>query len=210
MRDAIYGSLAAYLDAQRSEPHAPLKGAAKAMRHDTAAFLDALGTSLDLARLDAEADARLATALAALDRDARRPLLLAYLGFPFFDAATLPLLQGEGLDEFDAIRVDRIAPDDAVAIRPGGAEATLKGIQFSNFGAFFSRAYRENDYLWGRLHGAERLIDIVVSTMASPARLAAGRVSAIKRRAFLAILDEEEPRLTAIPALIASLRTELG
>jgi patatin-related protein len=210
MRDAIYGSLAAYLDAQRSEPHAPLKDAAKAMRNDTAAFLDALGTSLDLARLDAEADARLATALAALDRDARRPLLLAYLGFPFFDAATLPLLQGEGLDEFDAIRVDRIAPDDAVAIRPGGAEATLKGIQFSNFGAFFSRAYRENDYLWGRLHGAERLIDIVVSTMASPARLAAGRVSAIKRRAFLAILDEEEPRLTAIPALIASLRTELG
>jgi patatin-related protein len=210
MRDAIYGSLAAYLDAQRSEPHAPLKPVAKATRHDAASFLDGLATSLDLPRLDVEADARLATALAALDRDARRPLLLAYLGFPFFDAATLPLLQGEGLDEFDAIRVDRIAPDDAVAIRPGGAEATLKGIQFSNFGAFFSRAYRENDYLWGRLHGAERLIDIVVSTMPAPARLGPGRVSAIKRRAFLAILDEEEPRLTAIPALIASLRVELG
>ncbi len=210
MRDAIYDSLAAYLDAQRSEPHAQLTAAAKAMRPDATNFLEGLAASLDLPRLDVEADARLATALAGLDRDARRPLILAYLGFPFFDAATLPLLQGEGLDEFDAIRVDRIAPDDAVAIRPGGAEATLKGIQFSNFGAFFSRAYRENDYLWGRLHGAERLIDIVVSTMPSPARLGPGRVSAIKRRAFLAILEEEQARLTAIQPLIASLRVELG
>jgi patatin-related protein len=210
MREAIFGSLATYLDAQRSEPHAELTAAAKAARRDPAPFLDALTLSLDLPRLDAEADARLAPALAALDRDARRPLLLAYLGFPFFDAATLPMLQGEGLDEFDAIRVDRIAPDDAVAIRSGGAEATLKGIQFSNFGAFFSRAYRENDYLWGRLHGAERLIDIVVSTMPPTARLGPGRVSAIRRRAFLAILDEEAPRLGAIQPLIASLRTELG
>ncbi len=210
MRDAIYGSLAAYLDAQRSEPHAGLRSVARLVRRDTAPFLDGLAGSLDLQRLDDEADARLATALAALDRETKRPLLLAYLGFPFFDAATLPLLQGEGLDEFDVIKVDRIAPDDAVAIRVGGAEATLKGIQFNNFGAFFSRAYRENDYLWGRLHGAERLIDIVVSTLPAPARLGRGRVSAIKRRAFLAILDEETPRLAAIQPLIASLRDELG
>jgi hypothetical protein len=32
--------------------------------------------------------------------------------------------------------VDRISPDDAVAIRSGGAAATLKGIQFNSFGAF--------------------------------------------------------------------------
>ena len=31
-----------------------------------------------------------------------------------------------------------------------------------------------------------------------------------KRAAFRAILDEEEPRLTAIAALIASLRREVG
>ena len=132
------------------------------------------------------------------------------MGFPYFDTATLPLLQGEGLDEFDPIKVDRIAPDDAVAIRSGGAEATLKGIQFNSFGAFFSRAYRENDYLWGRLHGAERMIDICVSTLPATVRMKAGRVAAIKRAAFRAILDEEEPRLTAIPGLFASLRVEIG
>jgi hypothetical protein len=129
---------------------------------------------------------------------------------PFFDIATLPLLQGEGLDEFDPIRVDRISPDDATAIRSGGARATLKGVQFNSFGAFFSRAYRENDYLWGRLHGADRLIDITVSTLLAEAQPSPERLAAIKRAAFHAILDEEAARCTAIPGLIAELRAEIG
>ena len=210
MRDAIYGSLADYLERQRADAHAALRPQVRAMRTDAGDLLDALTTSLDLTRLDAAADERLADGLAALDKAARRALLLAYLGFPYFDTATLPLLQGEGLDEFDPIKVDRIAPDDATSIRAGGAEATLKGIQFNSFGAFFSRAYRENDYLWGRLHGAERAIDITVSTLPAGLTLKPGRVAAIKRRIFVAILDEEEPRLTAIPALFADLRREIG
>ena len=100
----------------------------------------------------------------------RRKVLLTYLGFPFYDTATLPLLRGEGLTEFDPVKVDRISPDDARSIRSGGAQATLRGVEFYNFGAFFSRAYRENDYLWGRLHGAERMIDLVASTLPDDAR----------------------------------------
>jgi patatin-related protein len=206
MRDAIYESLSPYLDRLRAEMH----DAVRAMRGDATAVLETLGRTFDLERLDAETDQRLAEAFAALAKPTRRTLLLAYLGFPYFDTATLPLLQGEGLDEFDPIKVDRIAPDDATSIRSGGAEATLKGIQFGTFGAFFSRAYRENDYLWGRLHGSERMIDITVSTLPSTVRMKPGRVAAIKRAAFLAILDEEEPRLTAILPLIAQLRTEIG
>ena len=211
MREAIYASLAAYLDRQRADQHPELGHHVRRLRSgDAAPLLDALGAALDLTTLDGDTDRRLAHAFATLDRPMRRALLLAYLGFPYFDTATLPLLQGEGLDEFDPIKVDRIAPDDATAIRAGGAEATLKGIQFNSFGAFFSRAYRENDYLWGRLHGAERMIDICVSTLPAQVRMKPGRVAAIKRAAFRAILDEEEPRLTAIPALIASLRVEVG
>ena len=207
MREAIFLSLAGYLDLRRQDAHVAVR---PALRGDPEELLAALETSLGLPRLDAETDGRIAAALAGLPRELRRPMLLAYLGFPFFDAATLPLLQGEGLDEFDAIKVDRIAPDDATAIRGGGAEATLKGIQFNSFGAFFSRAYRENDYLWGRLHGADRLVDIVVSAIPRPHRLRAGRVSAIKRRAFHAILDEEEARLTHVTPLVAQLRKEIG
>ncbi|WP_315760041.1 patatin-like protein [Sphingomonas sp. Y38-1Y] len=210
IREAAYTSLSAYLDCQRSETHAALHAVARRSPDDAGAALDALSATLDLTRLDAETDAALASALSGLSRDLKRPLLLAYLGFPFFDIATLPLLQGEGLDEFDPIRVDRISPDDATAIREGGAAACLKGIQFHNFGAFFSRAYRENDYLWGRLHGAERLVDIVLTSLPKGTRLRPGRLTAIKRALFQAILDEEEARLTAIPGLIASLRAELG
>jgi hypothetical protein len=210
MHDAIFESLAGYLHCQRLEPLLTLRPLARSMGGDAMPLLDSIATAYDLAGLDAQADQRLSTALAALPRPLRRPLLLAYLGFPFYDTATLPLLGGEGMDEFDAIKVDRIAPEDAATIRAGGAEATLKGIQFNSFGAFFSRAYRENDYLWGRLHGAERMIDIIVSTLPMGSRLRAGRLSAIKRAAFLAILDEEEPRLATAAALIAQIRREIG
>lgn len=210
IREAIYHSLSAYLDCRNPRTHRALRGEVRALSGDAGPLLDDLAESMGLKELDAETDERLAEALATLPRDIRRALLLRYLGFPYFDVATLPLLQGEGMDEYDPIQVDRIAPDDAVSIRGGGAEATLKGIQFSNFGAFFSRAYRENDYLWGRLHGAERMIDIAVSTLAGEARLRPGRVAEIKRAAFHAILDEEAPRLHTATALIEELRREIG
>ena len=110
----------------------------------------------------------LAEALVVMPKNLRRRMLLTYLGFPYYDVATLPLLRNEGLTEFDPVKVDRISPDDARSIREGGTAATLRGIEFYNFGAFFSRAYRENDYLWGRLHGCARLIDPVCSTLDKP------------------------------------------
>jgi hypothetical protein len=172
--------------------------------------MQSLADRLDLKSADDEADLLFSQALSGLPKPERRALILAYLGFPFYDIATLPLLQGEGLDEFDAVKVDRISPDDATAIRSGGAAATLKGIQFNSFGAFFSRAYRENDYLWGRLHGADRLIDILVSTLPEGARFPQAAVAELKRDAFRAILEEERPRLTQIGPLFDELQREIG
>jgi patatin-related protein len=181
-----------------------------AILEDPAAAVAALGAMLDLEALDGETDGALSRALLALPKADRRALILAFLGYPYYDIATLPLLQGEGLDEFDPIKVDRISPDDAVAIRKGGAHATLKGLQFNSFGAFFSRAYRENDYLWGRLHGADRLIDIVNSAVPDERRLPPETIAALKRDAFRAILAEEKGRLTRIDALFAELDREIG
>lgn len=169
-----------------------------------------LADLLDLRAVDDDADMRLSGALATFPKLERRALMLTYLGFPFYDIATLPLLQGEGLDEFDPAKVDRISPEDATGIRAGGAAATLKGIQLNSFGAFFSRAYRENDYLWGRLHGAERLIDIVVSTLPRGIHLPAGAVATLKRDAYRLILAEERPRLTAVASLFDELEQEIG
>ena len=169
--------------------------------------LQTIGERRGLAALDEEVDRLLSDALMEMPDRLRRRMLLAYLGFPFYDVVTLPLLRNEGLTEFDPIKVDRISPDDATSIREGGAAATLRGIEFYHFGAFFSRAYRENDYLWGRLHGAERMIDLVCSTVDHAPDITTCRT--LKRAAFLAILDEEQNRLRADPGLLDRLRTEV-
>lgn len=173
-------------------------------------WMDDVGKVRDLVHADMAADGLIAPALAALPKEERRKMLLAYVGYPFYDIATLTLLQGEGFDEFDPVKIDRISPSDAVGIRSGGAAKVLKGIEFNSFGAFFSRAYRENDYLWGRLHGADRLMDIVASSVVGEHSLSAADLQALKRRAFHAILEEEEARLPHIQPLIAELRAEIG
>ena len=207
-REAIYKILAMYFAADE----APLADSAMAINaaavmEDTGKVLDTLERERDLRGLDAKAETMLSEALEAMPKALRRKVLLAYLGFPFYDVATLPLFRNEGLTEFDPIKVDRISPEDASTIREGGAPATLRGIEFYNFGAFFSRAYRENDYLWGRLHGAERMIDLVCSTL--PGKVEERDCHVLKKRIFLAILDEEEERLKADPDLIAGLRREV-
>ena len=150
----------------------------------------------------------LSQALVAMPPPLRRRVLLAYLGFPYYDIVTLPLARNEGLTEFEGVKIDRISPEDARSIRPGGTRATLRGTEFYNFGAFFSRAYRENDYLWGRLHGAERMIDLIGSTV--PGGLQQEDMVAAKRAAFRAILAEERGRLRCDPGLIERIAREIG
>ena len=174
---------------------------------DPGLVLDAIGEGRALKDTDLAVDHLLADTMGRLSSALKRRMLLSYLGFPFFDTVTLPLLRGEGLTEFDPVKVDRISPDDARSIREGGTAATLRGIEFYNFGAFFSRTYRENDYLWGRLHGAERMIDIIHSTLEE--RLDRGTIRQFKRALFDAILDEEKPRLKADRGLVDRIRAEV-
>ncbi|OYW49662.1 MAG: patatin [Novosphingobium sp. 28-62-57] len=207
-RDAVYRAQALYQGRETAEGLGPGFASAAALATvDPGAVLNAIAARRDLITLDLQVDALLVAALEAMDKPLRRRFLHAYLGFPFYDTATLPLLQGEGMGEFDPVKVDRISPDDATSIRKGGTFACLRGVEFFNFGAFFSRAYRENDYLWGRLHGAERTIDLIASTVEEP--LDAAVIASFKRDAFLAILDEEHGRLIAEPGLIDRLRAEV-
>src|SRR5262249_25856398 len=83
---------------------------------------------------------------------------------------------------------------------------SLKGIGFGHFAAFLSRAYRENDYLLGRLHAIDRLIDIVCDSARIDAAHEGIDVVSLKRRAFTRVLDAETPHLTEGAALIDALR----
>ena len=56
-----------------------------------------------------------------------------------------------------------MSPHDSRLLAPlDAAEPKLKGIGTGHFAAFFKRRYRENDYLWGRLDAAERIVGLVL------------------------------------------------
>ncbi|MFZ5609309.1 MAG: patatin-like protein [Pseudomonadota bacterium] len=172
-------------------------------------IMDIAAQAMNLAEIDDAADETLVEyARSCPDFDIWHDLITAYLGFPYYDVLTLPMVQWRDLDELDEIKVDRISANDANTLRPGGARRILKGIELANFGAFFSRAYRENDYLWGRLTGAERLVDIVVSAAPEALKNAGIDVLDIKKKLFAAILAAEAPHLTAIKASIAELQAD--
>ncbi|SHM07679.1 patatin-like protein [Roseibium suaedae] len=135
-----------------------------------------------------------------------RDLLRSYVGFAFYDLVTLPLLQSNDFSEVSEILIDRISPKDAC--RLSGEGFRLKGAALNSFGAFFNRGWREHDYLWGRLNAADRLISVVLSA-AGPGKPDALEEEALRDQIFKAILEEEDPKLTADPALIPSLRAML-
>ncbi|MCZ8369485.1 MAG: patatin-like protein [Porphyrobacter sp.] len=207
-RDRLYEILALYYNADEDVLHVPQfrELAAKALQRP-GAVLDFLATQRLLPATDLRAEEMLIDALEDMPKVLKRRMLLTYLGFPFYDVATLTLSRREGLDEFNPVKIDRISPDDALSIRDGGTAATLRGVEFYNFGAFFSRDYRENDYLWGRLHGAERMIDLLASTVNGG--VSAEAVRAAKRAAFLAVLEEEENTGRCQRGLIDQIRMEV-
>jgi patatin-related protein len=204
LKSGLYELLDAHLARRTPAPEPALVAAAAGFSKAPGAALAALEALFDLKALDARSDAAFAALLSGtMPRGLRRWLLNLYLGFPFYDVATLALLAGDGSDEFDEIKVDRLSPLDAPMLASEGGTA-LKGARLSAFGAFFSRAYREHDYLWGRLHAAERLIDIIGSAVPSPPDLVP-----FKARALAAIIAAERPHLHRSQDLLDRLAAAL-
>ena len=207
-RETIFKILGLYFDREQAELLGEgFESIALNVLSQPGKVLDHLAAARDLPAVDEIAEDMLAEAMEEMPKNLRRRMLLTYLGFPFYDVATFPLIRNEGLTEYDAVKIDRISPDDALSIRKGGTRATLKGTEFYNFGAFFSRDYRENDYIWGRLHGAERMVDLITSTLDEP--MPDELLTDFKRRAFFAILQEEREAGRCKPALIEQLWAEL-
>jgi patatin-related protein len=207
-RDRVYAILALYERVDQAVLQAPHFAAIAARAQaEPGAVIDFCATERLLPATDIAAEERLIDALEGMAKVLKRRMLLTYLGFPFYDVATLPLSRRDGLDEYNQVKIDRISPEDALSIRKGGTNATLRGIEFYNFGAFFSRDYRENDYLWGRLHGAERMIDLIASTAAGG--LAASSIAEAKRAVFLAVLEEEEIAGRCQRGLLDQIRREV-
>lgn len=170
-------------------------------------LVDRLGAVIDLSASTRDVDLLLADTQ-EWPRRGLQEVLVNYLGFPFWDVLTFPVLPWREAGEFNEIRVDRISAQDARLMERLGA-FSVKGIAFNQFAAFLSRAYRENDYLLGRLHALERLIDIVCDAAGSDL-IKSPAMQALKKRGFLRILDAEEPHLPTCAAMIAQLRAAVN
>jgi patatin-related protein len=169
-------------------------------------LVDLLAEEIDLNATTRDLDELLATLSPAQWLPAaRREVLVNYLGFPFWDVLTFPMMNTRQIGELNEILLDRISPQDARALKGFDGPEALKGVGFGHFAAFLSRAYRENDYLLGRLHALDRLIDIVCDSAGADA-MRGFDVLGLKRRGFTQILDVEAPHLVASTDLIAALR----
>ena len=170
-------------------------------------LVDRLATEINLDASTRDLDELLATLEPGRwHPDARREVIVNYLGFPFWDVLTFPVTSGREIGELNEILVDRISPQDVRALKGFDGIASLKGVGFAHFAAFLSRAYRENDYLLGRLHALDRLIDIVCDSAGIDPAHDEIDVVALKQRGFTLILDAEEKHLVHSRELISALR----
>jgi patatin-related protein len=120
-----------------------------------------------------------------------------YHNFDDYDQIRFPIFYEADVGEADVVEVIRISPEDATSLiderqelkdspDPGKARQKLAGVSLHHFGAFLDRTWRQNDIMWGRLDGAERLIEGILP--GAPNELMRQELI---REAHLAILKEE-------------------
>jgi patatin-related protein len=138
--------------------------------------------------------------------DRRWDLLVRYLGFPFWDVLLYPIQALSDVGERDHVEVVRISPRDEHLIPVMGDPKRKKliGAEKGHFGAFLSRRGREQDYLWGRLDGAERYIRILLGDAEE------AEVERWCQEAFRAILEEDEQAVPKASALVQHVRQVAG
>ena len=171
-------------------------------------MLKALSGALKLTELDRSLDQAFQAFADDLGDDPLRHAFLAdYVGFPIYDVLLYaPSGEDLGPDPLTPIQVARVSPRDSVSLE--GAFSGLKSRSLMGFLGFFNREYREHDYLWGRLNGADRLVDIVASV--APGAFTAAELEVFKHRLFEVIVAREKRRLYRCDDELAALEALLA
>jgi patatin-related protein len=175
------------------------------------AELDALETALrdylkqQLSGFTADLYTSLLTLTEGWSDKHRWDLLVRYLGFPFWDVLLYPIQALSDVGERDLVQIVRLSPRDSHRIPVEDPDQKkLIGAQKGHFGAFLSRRGREQDYLWGRLDGAERFVGMLL----------AGAPEEDRARwcndAFRAILEEDEHAVPQAAGLVGRVREAIG
>lgn len=194
------------------EPHPGASHYARQHHAEISRLIGQIGKTCGLVGRNEKLDEVLSSPLVnALPPKLRRIVLSGYLGWPYWDVVVLPTMNALGLESnaFEEVLVDRISPQDATSICAETDCGALRGVSAIGFGGFLSRTARENDYLWGRIHAIDRLIDIVASTVDPTLVDPLPDFAAFKKQAFQAMLAEEADQLAAIPEVLAAVRAAI-
>jgi len=118
--------------------------------------------------------------------------------FDDYDSILYPISYGTNLGEGAPVDVIRVSPDDATSIIDESETHTQKlaGVKLGHFGAFLDQVWRRNDILWGRLDGAERIIESLLLGAMDPAAPKDSKgqfveIADLIREAHAAIINEE-------------------
>jgi len=201
----------AQLDINENAQQAITRNILKDYIPDFKSALDDLADILNLDQFKIDADQLIADqSNINWESDFARNLTISYVGFSFWDVTTFSIMGSKELGELNEIQVNRISPKDVSILRKDSDEIPLRGTAMAGFGAFFSRADRENDYLWGRINSAERLIEQLYNQATLSNLSHKLDIIALKKRAFTTILDVEKEFLHEIPDLFAELRDKIA
>ncbi len=146
------------------------------------------------------------------DQAKRARLLSRYVGFPIWDSLIFPVIWLARLPQLTPVSVQRFSPLDATCLTAVNADGTpkddpsakLDGTAIRHFGAFFEQAWRENDYLWGRLDGAELAMRLLARQSGAAVDLTGNL-----RSALTAILDTEQAGLGQIGPVCRALAVQV-
>jgi patatin-related protein len=147
------------------------------------------------------------------DQVPRTGLLSRYVGFPVWDSLIFPVVSLARLPQLNPVSVQRFSPLDATCLRAVNADGTLKpdptakldGVAISHFGAFFDKSWRENDYLWGRLDGAELALRLLSRQSGTDLDL-----TGYLRSALMAILMSEKDAVGLVGHVWEALAAQVG
>ena len=110
-----------------------------------------------------------------------------YESYERYDLISYPVLQSSDVgEELNTVDVVRISPEDAPSLidERNTNRRKLAGTKLMHFGAFLDRGWRQNDILWGRMDGAERILSTILPED-DP------EMESLLKEAQLAILEEE-------------------
>ncbi|MCB2050193.1 MAG: patatin-like protein [Novosphingobium sp.] len=183
---------------------------------DLTSLLNAISQTFSLVGTNVEVDKILTSPeVNRMSARCRQEIRSGFVGFPYWDIVLLPVMGAiyqtmPNAYSFSKILIDRISPVDGTSFAEIMKLRALQGASVIGFGGFMSRQARENDYLWGRLNGVERLVDIIKSAVADPELKATIDFEAFKKQAFTIVLDQESDALGTASETIAAIRRALA